>query len=47
VPGTPERVVTVLLEIQGIGSVSRLAAKLASIDGVVSVNAGDVNVLTD
>jgi hypothetical protein len=41
------RIVTVLLEIQGIGSVSRLAAKLASIDGVVSVNAGDVNVLTD
>jgi putative Mg2+ transporter-C (MgtC) family protein len=40
-------IVTVLLEIQGIGSVSKLAAKLASIDGVVSVNAGDVNVLTD
>jgi hypothetical protein len=47
VQGTSGRVVTVLLEIQGIGSVSRLAAKLASIDGVVSVNAGDVNVLTD
>jgi putative Mg2+ transporter-C (MgtC) family protein len=47
VQGSSERVVTVLLEIQGIGSVSRLAAKLASIDGVVSVNAGDVNVLTD
>jgi len=43
----PDRIVTVLLEIQGIGSVSKLAAKLASIDGVVSVNAGDVNVLTD
>lgn len=45
--GTAERIVTVLLEIQGIGSVSRLAAKLASIDGVVSVHAGDVNVVTD
>lgn len=44
---TPERIVTVVLEIQGIASVTKLAAKLASIDGVVSVNAGDVNVLTD
>ena len=44
---TSERIVTVLLEIQGIGSVTKLAAKLASIDGVVSVNAGDVNVVTD
>jgi putative Mg2+ transporter-C (MgtC) family protein len=43
----PDRIVTVLLEIQGIGSVSKLVAKLANIAGVVSVNAGDVNVLTD
>jgi putative Mg2+ transporter-C (MgtC) family protein len=45
--GSAERIVTVLLDIQGIGSVSKLAARLASIDGVVSVNAGDVNVVTD
>jgi putative Mg2+ transporter-C (MgtC) family protein len=45
--GAPEGIMRVLLEIQGIGSVSRLAAKLSSIDGVVSVHAGDVNVLTD
>jgi putative Mg2+ transporter-C (MgtC) family protein len=44
---TSERIVTVVLDIQGIGSVTKLAAKLASIDGVVSVNAGDVNVVTD
>ena len=42
-----EPIVTVVLEVQGIGSVSKLAEKLAGIDGVVSVNAGDVNVLTD
>jgi putative Mg2+ transporter-C (MgtC) family protein len=42
-----ERTVTVLLEVQGTGSVSKLAAKLADIDGVVSVNAGDVNVLSE
>jgi hypothetical protein len=42
-----ERTVTVILEIQGTGSVSKLAAKLADIDGVVSVNAGDVNVLSE
>jgi putative Mg2+ transporter-C (MgtC) family protein len=47
VESAAEGIVTVLLEIQGIGSVSRLAAKLASIDGVVSVHAGDVNVVTD
>jgi putative Mg2+ transporter-C (MgtC) family protein len=46
-PATSERIVTVHLEIQGIGSVTKLAAKLANIDGVVAVNAGDVNVLTD
>src|SRR5580700_2060077 len=41
------RTVTVALEVQGTGSVSKLAAKLADIDGVVSVNAGDVNVLSE
>ena len=47
-PITPaERIVTVLLEVQGIGSVSKLAARLANIDGIVSVNAGDVNELAD
>jgi putative Mg2+ transporter-C (MgtC) family protein len=42
-----KRTVTVALEVQGTGSVSKLASKLADIDGVVSVHAGDVNVLTD
>ena len=39
--------VTVTLEVQGIGSVSKLAAKLADIEGVSAVNAGDVNVLSE
>jgi putative Mg2+ transporter-C (MgtC) family protein len=42
-----KRTVTVALEVQGTGSVSKLASKLADIDGMVSVNAGDVNVVTD
>jgi putative Mg2+ transporter-C (MgtC) family protein len=42
-----ERIVTVVLEVQGVGSVSKLAEKLSTIDGIVSVNAGDVNVQTD
>jgi putative Mg2+ transporter-C (MgtC) family protein len=42
-----DRTVTVALEVQGTGSISKLASKLADIDGVVSVNAGDVNVVTD
>jgi len=42
-----DRTVTVALDVQGTGSVSKLAAKLADIDGVVSVNAGDVNVVSD
>jgi putative Mg2+ transporter-C (MgtC) family protein len=46
-PSAAKRVVTVALEIQGIRSVAKLAVKLADIDGVVSVNAGDVNVLSD
>jgi putative Mg2+ transporter-C (MgtC) family protein len=43
----PRRVVTVALEVQGTRSVAKLAAKLAEISGVVSVNAGDVNVPSD
>ena len=42
-----DRTVTVGLEIQGTGSISKLAAKLADIEGMVSVHAGDVNVVTD
>jgi putative Mg2+ transporter-C (MgtC) family protein len=42
-----KRIVTVALEIQGIRSVAKLAAKLAEINGVVSVNAGDVNIPSD
>jgi len=34
----------VVLEVVGTDSISKLAAKLADIDGVVSVKAGDVNV---
>jgi putative Mg2+ transporter-C (MgtC) family protein len=41
------RTVTVTLEIQGIRSVAKLAAKLAEINGVVAVKAGDVNVQSD
>jgi putative Mg2+ transporter-C (MgtC) family protein len=44
---TQKRVVTVNMEIQGTRSVAKLAAKLAEINGVVSVNAGDVNVPSD
>jgi putative Mg2+ transporter-C (MgtC) family protein len=39
--------VTVVLEVQGVRSVARLAAKLAEIAGVVSVRAGDENVPAD
>jgi putative Mg2+ transporter-C (MgtC) family protein len=42
-----DRTVTVALEVQGTGSVAKLAAKLADIEGVVSVNAGDVNEVSD
>jgi hypothetical protein len=40
-------IVTVALEVQGTRSVAKLAARLADIDGVVSVNAADVNVPSD
>jgi putative Mg2+ transporter-C (MgtC) family protein len=43
----PKKIVTVALEIQGTRSVAKLAAKLADIAGVVSVNAGDVNIPSD
>jgi hypothetical protein len=42
-----QRIATVVLEIQGVRSVSKLAAKLANIRGVVSVNARDANVPSD
>ncbi|MGA2045319.1 MAG: MgtC/SapB family protein [Roseiarcus sp.] len=46
-PAGSRKIVTVVLEIQGVRSVSKLAAKLAEIEGVVAVNAGDVNVPSD
>ncbi|HTB90777.1 MAG TPA: MgtC/SapB family protein [Steroidobacteraceae bacterium] len=42
-----DRTVTVALEVQGTGSVAKLAAKLADVEGVVSVHAGDVNEVND
>lgn len=42
-----KRVVTVVLEVQGTRSVAKLASRLAEISGVVSVNAGDINVPSD
>ncbi len=45
--GAAIRTVTVTLEIQGIRSAAKLAAKLAEISGVVAVKAGDVNVASD
>jgi hypothetical protein len=47
VDGRTGRIVTVALEIQGVGSVSKLVTRLADIEGVVAVTAGDVNVITD
>ena len=50
-PANPQegagRTVTVALEVQGTGSVAKLAAKLADVEGVVSVHAGDVNEVND
>lgn len=45
--GQPDGIVTVALEVQGVGAISKLAARLADIEGVVAVTAGDVNVVTD
>ncbi|MGA2550259.1 MAG: MgtC/SapB family protein [Burkholderiaceae bacterium] len=42
-----DRIATIVLELQGTGSITKLAGKLANIGGVVSVNAGDVNVVSD
>ena len=44
---TRDRIVTVYLEVQGLRSVARLAAELSHIKGVVSVKAGDVNVVSE
>lgn len=38
---------TVILEVQGVKSVSKLAARLANLPGVISVHAGDANVPSD
>jgi putative Mg2+ transporter-C (MgtC) family protein len=40
-------IATVVLEVQGVRSVSKLAARLAGVPGVVSVHAGDANVPSD
>ncbi len=42
--GSAERVVTVILAVQGVRSIAKLVEKLAEIKGVVAVNAGEVNV---
>ena len=48
-PLTPQghSIVTVDLEVQGASPVSDLVAKLVDIDGIVAVNAGDVNVASE
>jgi hypothetical protein len=45
--GFTERVVTVMLAVQGVRSIAKLVEKLSEIKGVVSVNAGDVNVTSE
>jgi putative Mg2+ transporter-C (MgtC) family protein len=47
VHSSTQRIVTVVLEVQGTRSIAKLAAKLADIPGVTSVNATDVNVPSD
>ena len=42
-----KRIVTVALEVQGTRSIAKLAARLADIAGVISVNAADANIPTD
>jgi putative Mg2+ transporter-C (MgtC) family protein len=42
--GFTERIVTVMLAVQSVRSIAKLVEKLSEIKGVVSVNAGDVNV---
>jgi putative Mg2+ transporter-C (MgtC) family protein len=46
-PSSTARVVSVLLQIQGRGSVTDLAAALSEIDGVLTVSAGDVNSVSE
>ncbi len=43
-PAPATQIVTVILELQGVRSVSKLAARLSDIHGVVAVDAGDANV---
>jgi putative Mg2+ transporter-C (MgtC) family protein len=45
--GVKRQIATVVMEVQGTRSVSKLAARLADIPGLVSVNAGDGNVPAD
>jgi putative Mg2+ transporter-C (MgtC) family protein len=45
--GSTERIVTVMLAVQGVRSIAKLAEKLADIKGVVAVNAGDANVTSE
>jgi hypothetical protein len=45
--GSAERIVTVMLAVQGVRSITKLAEKLADIKGVVAVNAGDGNVTSE
>ena len=45
--GFTERIVTVMLAVLGVRSIAKLAEKLSDIKGVVSVNAGDVNVTSE
>ncbi|QRX81494.1 MgtC/SapB family protein [Glaciimonas sp. PAMC28666] len=42
-----KRIATVVLEVQGVKLVSKLADRLSTIPGVVSVHAGDVNIPSD
>ena len=46
-PKLNKGIVTVALEVQGTRSVAKLAERLAEIDGVVAVNATDVNLVSD
>ena len=45
--GSDDGLVTVQLEVRGTGAVAELVEKLTRIDGISSVNAGDVNVVAD
>jgi len=45
--GVKRQIATVVMEVLGTRSVSKLAARLADIPGLVSVNAGDGSVPSD